>query len=534
MTTDNNKTINKITVTMRTRNVLIVTVILLLTNCLFSSFSLAQSGSLDNTFGTGGKVTTPIGSSSSNGRSVAIQSDGKIVVAGHSNNGANYDFALARYNTDGSLDNTFGIGGKVATPIGNSDDIGSLVSIQSDGKIVVVGYSNNSGNLDFALVRYNTDGSLDNTFGTGGKVLTNFGRSSAEVRSAAIQSDGKIVVTGYCNTGGNSDFALVRYNSNGTLDNTFGLGGKVVTSFGNYEDVGYSVSIQSDGKIVVVGYSNNGADYDFALARYNSNGTLDNTFGTGGKATTPFGSSDDRGFSSAIQNDGKIVVAGYSNNGANSDFALARYNTDGYLDNTFNTDGKIVTDFENSSDEGRAIALQRDGKIVVAGFSYNGCNSDFALARYNSNGSLDNTFNTDAKATTTIVSSGDRGYSVSIQSDGKIVVTGFSYNGANNDFAIVRYNNDATGIAESTEQFNVSIYPNPTTGKIQVMCNQVPPDIGSVTDIEIYNELGERVYKSVITNQQSEIDLSDQPKGLYLYWVTNKQQLIGNGKFVIQ
>src|SRR3990167_2042134 len=349
-------------------NKLIKFYILFLT--VLSIFS--ASGELDTTFGTGGIVTTIIGSGSFKSDvaySVAIQSDGKIVVTGSSYNGGN-DFALVRYNTNGSLDT------KVTTSNDFSADVAYSVAIQSDGKIVVAGSSDNNGsNNDFALVRYNTNGSLDTTFNSTGIVTTAIGSSSDVGRSVAIQSDGKIVVAGYSYNGSNNDFALVRYNTDGTLDTTFNSTGIVTTAIGSSTDAANSVAIQSDGKIVVAGYSNNGSDYDFALVRYNTDGSLDTTFNSTGIVTTAIGSSTDAANSVAIQSDGKIVVAGYSYNGSDYDFALVRYNTDGSLDTTFNSTGIVTTAIGSSSDYANSVAIQSDGKIVVAGYSWN-CTSN--------------------------------------------------------------------------------------------------------------------------------------------------------------
>lgn len=214
--------------------------------------------------------------------------------------------------TSGSLDPTFGAGGIVTTDIG-TDNYGEELIIQSDGKIVAAGSSNS----DFALVRYNADGTLDATFGTGGIVTTDIGNSSNSVVALGIQSDGRIVAAGY----GNSSFALVRYNADGTLDTTFGASGIVTIT-----DIGVvALGIQSDGKIVAAGYYYNGSNNDFALVRYNVDGTLDTTFGTGGIVTTDTGSVSDADTDTAhalyIQPDGKIVVAGDSNS-SNSDFVI--------------------------------------------------------------------------------------------------------------------------------------------------------------------------------------------------------------------
>ena len=424
----------------------------------FISSILAQDGQIDFGFDSDGIVTTTVGSSS-RGQSAAIQSDGKIVVAGYSSNGSNLDFAVVRYNSDGSLDTGFDTDGKVTTPVGSAYDNAYSVAIQSDGKIVVAGTSYNGSNNDFAVVRYNSDGTLDTGFDTDGKATTAFGSSNDIGQSVAIQSDGKIVVAGHSNNGSNEDFAVVRYNSDGSLDTGFGTGGKVTTAVGSSNDYGFSVAIQSNGKIVVAGYSSNGSNEDFAVIRYNSDGSLDSGFGTGGIVTTDFGSSYDYGFSVAMQSDGKIVVAGKSHD----DFIVVRYNSDGTLDTGFDDDGLVTTSF-SSNDIGYSVAIQADGKIVVAGYYVPGdFYYDIAVVRYNSDGSLDIKFNTDGKATTAIGSADDVGYSVAIQSDGKIVVAGYSDNGSNDDFAVVRYTGSSGPLPVELTSFTAALVNNRVT-----------------------------------------------------------------------
>src|SRR5215471_13159233 len=342
----------------------------------------AQSSvTLDPTFGTGGKVTTDMAGA------VAVQADGKLVMAGGSyiSSNGNSAFALERFNSNGALDASFGTGGKVTTDFGGRFGGARSVALQPDGKIVaagglVIGLFN-----DFVLARYNSNGTLDTNFGTGGKVITDFG-VSADAMSVAVQPDGKIVVGGSANLDGGYNFELVRYNNNGTLDATFGTDGKVTTTFGVPQQgfsfaLAYSLALQQDGKIVLAGESTINGDRDFALARYNSNGTLDPSFGTGGRVTTTFGQND-VAFSVAVQPDGKIVTAGF----ALFKFALARYNSNGTLDAGF---GTVTAIFGGDSDD-VSIAVQPDGKIVVSGSSFTDFNESFGLARFNS-GSDSNT-----------------------------------------------------------------------------------------------------------------------------------------------
>ena len=196
---------------------------------------------------------------------------------------------------------------------------------------------------------------------------------------------GKIVVAGEGVVSTNRDFALVRYNTNGSLDTSFDTDGKVTTPIGtNTSDIAYAVAIQSDDKIVAAGRYLNGSTYDIALVRYNSNGSLDNTFDSDGKVTTPIGS-DDVAYAIAVQSNGKITVAGYSFiSGTNNDFALVRYNADGSLDTSFDSDGKVTTPIIGSNYERcYAILIQSNGKIVAAGETKDGTGSGFALVKYN-------------------------------------------------------------------------------------------------------------------------------------------------------
>lgn len=401
------------------------------------------AGALDTTFGVGGKVTTDLGSAVDYARAALIQSDGKIVVIGESGEYSSYDFTLARYNTDGSLDTSFDGDGKVSTSIGLVDSGGLAGAVQPDGKIVAAGWVDSATWGDFALLRYNADGSLDTSFGGDGIVTTDLGPRSDEAWAVALQPDGKIVAAGGTNYGVNDDFAVVRYNADGSLDTSFGGDGIVTTDFGDMNDQAYSVAIQTDGKIVAAGVFGSFFVSDFALARYNADGTLDTSFGGDGKVITDFGFNQNTAQAVAIQTDGKIVAGG-AGGATGQDMALARYNTDGSLDTSFDGDGKVTSDFNPSWIS--SLALQTDGKIVTAGTSIVGVHTDFVVARYMNDGSFDSSFDGDGWLMTEFGGIHDSAHALAIQPDGNVVVAGWAdMPGTGYDFGVARYTGVGSG-----------------------------------------------------------------------------------------
>lgn len=357
----------------------------------------------------------------------------------------------AAWAQSGTLDPTFGSGGTVATDFARKVDLAEGVAVQDDGKIVAVGWATVAGAFRFAVARYNDDGSLDATFGSGGKVTTVFGGVEDTASAVAIQADGKIVVAGTTDFDGNLHyrFALARYNTDGTLDSSFGSGGRVTTSlFGTYNS-GHAVAIQPDGKIVVAGFAGNAfiglSDGRFGVARYNTNGSLDGAFGGSGWVTTDFGGTISNATSVAIQADGKIVVAGDSNAGVSSrpDFAVARYNQDGSHDATFglNGDGQVTTNMFGGDDFAQAVAVDATGHIVVSGQAYGQTGvRTFALARYTPDGELDTTFDGDGKVATDFFGFGSYALAVVVNDDG-IVAVGAAHTKRSRDiqFALARY-----------------------------------------------------------------------------------------------
>jgi uncharacterized delta-60 repeat protein len=336
-------------------------------------------GSLDTSFGGDGKVTTNFTSNYDGGFDMVLQPDERIVVVGFaSGNGG--QFGVARYNADGSLDTTFSGDGKTTTNFSGGSDFAFGVAIQpADGKIVAVGGAGGSGGR-IAVARYNTDGSLDSTFSGDGRQLVNFTTGDDRADLLAVQTDGKLVLAGTANYfGSDARWALVRLNADGTLDSTFDGDGKLTTNFTSGFDGAFSVAIQpADGKIVAAGQSTTRV----ALARYNVNGSPDFTFGGDGRVITNVGEGADYADDVVLQPDGKIVAVGTSNWAvSNTRFLVVRYNATGSLDTTFSGDGKLTTNFSSGRDRAYSVVLQADGNIVVAGGTI-GSGGRFALARY--------------------------------------------------------------------------------------------------------------------------------------------------------
>jgi len=335
-----------------------------------SASANATPGDLDPTFGGGdGTVTTDFGGTDP-ARAVAVQPNGKIVVAGGKG-----DFALARYNQDGSLDTSFDGDGTVTTDFGGNDSA-DAVALQPNGKIVAAGTSSSS----FALARYNQDGSLDTGFGGGdGLVTTAFpGSEGDEGNELLRQPNGKLIVVGTTHIPpyGRGSFALARYNADGTLDTGFGGGDGLATGIDN--NPATSADLAPNGQIVAAG----GWEY-FRVARFNSDGSVDTGFDGTGALFPGYEGTARLASAVQVQKNGQVVAAGYVNDEGTSetDFAVARFDTDGSLDASFGGDGMVTTDFSGGGDYARAIALQSDGKVVVVGATESS-GSDFAVARY--------------------------------------------------------------------------------------------------------------------------------------------------------
>lgn len=469
---------------------------------LFTTMAMCQPGMPDLEFDVDGRLTTAIGAGDDFCSAVAVQPDGKILAVGTITDIPAVDFAIVRYNINGTPDSTFDADGIAVTDFGDWDEATS-VAIQADGKIVVAGTAFNGSTFEFAVVRYNANGTLDNSFGTAGKLTTDVGFGDDFAQAVVIQSDGKIIASGASDAGsGSGDFAVVRYSATGTPDGSFGSGGVVITDFAVGDAANYGMAIQGDGKIVLTGALNTGSDLDFVTVRYNSDGSTDMTFSGSGIVVTAVGASSDIANEVLIQPDGKIVAVGFSVNGVDADVALVRYNSDGTLDTSFDLDGMAIYDSGTGDDGAYGATLQADGKIVVVGSKDGGAEPDFAMLRYKVDGTLDSTFGLNGLVITDFGAYA-QARSVAMDPIGKIVVGGTVTDTGNDDFAVARYHSGLNiGIVELLKDDAAMVFPNP---------------VDDETVLEY----------TLINNEQISIDLYDVSGKLVLPLVDNAQRSSG-------
>ena len=467
----------------------------------FSAFS-QDPGSLDLNFNGTGIVTTDIIQGNTDfSKSIIVQPDGKIIAAGYTSNASSDDFVIARYNPDGSLDNSFGTNGIVVANSTNQDDCFNSVALTPSGKIVAGGYVYNGSNKNFLVARFMPDGNLDNTFGNNGIVNTDVSNFTDEVNSILVQPDGKIVAAGYAEFILNN-FAIARYKTNGDLDNTFSYDGIVTTEVNNWDSRIKGAALQSDLKIVVVGYGNS----NIALARYMPDGLLDNTFNSNGIVITDiFECDDEKAYDVALKTNGKILIAGSAHIiSSNERFLVAQYTSNGILDNSFGTDGYQITDVSPSGNAiSRSIAIQEDEKIILAGDAGFYTN-DIVLVRYLADGTSDYEFGNNGIVITDYWNTDQEVYSLAIQPDLKILVAGNTYS-PGGDFILARYHSGLYVGTENKPQSisEIDVYPNPFENQINFSITN--KDVSEV-NVQIFDisgktviDINERVVNNTIT-----------------------------------
>lgn len=489
----------------------------------------AQEGGLDTSFGTGGKVTTSFNTGADKAYGVALQSDGKIVVVGYTFSSIfGNDFACARYNTNGSIDTTFGTNGLMTYDLQlGSDDKAYSVDIQLDGKIVIAGYSDNGSDKAGAVIRINSDGTLDTTFDTDGKVFTNFTIYNNTARADEFkvvkihQITGNIVVGGTCVF--NSDESrgiFARYTSTGALDTTFGTGGRLIdlpfpeSNSNGFTFVIEDLELKSNGKITAVGWSdvpgNSSLLYSRQyVCRLNSNGTLDTTFSSDGYSSNSFTTSDNKTYSLVLKADDSFLFSGSSRWSATD---YKHYYGSVTAAGTVAVQGSV--DFSSSTiDMCYGMGLNSNDKILLAGSAINATatTSTFALSRINTDYTIDATFGTAGKTTTTFGTNlENEAYDMIIQPDQRIILVGYS----GNDFAIARYIGDSAnlGLAE-TNQNKVSIYPVPALNSLTITSGK---PFEQNTSYKIYDMNGREIMNGQLLSDQNSIAVENLSRGIYM------------------
>lgn len=483
----------------------------------------AQFGILDESFGQGGIVIPSISELDDVGHDVLEQSDGKIIIGGSSGQ----DYALLRLHSDGTPDTSFGNAGIVITNYKGSDDEGLAIALQEDGKILLCGRSS----MDFSLLRYHTDGSLDLSFGNNGVVTTDIAGDYDVARAIDIQADGKIVLAGSSDS--SSIITLIRYNEDGSLDSSFGEEGISTVPFESGFDIAHAIQILESGKILIAGSTY----VDIVLLRYNANGYPDTSFGENGRVMTNLGANYEAGKSIAVQEDGKILIGGYTSAFLyDTYFALVRYNADGNLDSSFNGTGIVTADIGPDLCRGNSIVIQADGKIILAGYM---SEIGITLIRYNSDGSTDSSFSQDGIVTTSLGEDSEANRVV-LQADGKILITGYVLINDNLEIVAARYISGlVVGIEEEKiSQSSFNIFPNPTIGKCTLEIILKAKNNFSIDLLSIHGEKIRTIAKSISCDEginQIQIDQIDGiSQGIYFIRISDDNGEVKSLPVIIQ
>ncbi|MGB3344062.1 MAG: T9SS type A sorting domain-containing protein [Aequorivita sp.] len=478
----------------------------------------AQAGTLDPTFGTNGVVTTAVHPNYNVAETTVVQTDGKILVAGNAGTPSTYQMAVARYNEDGSLDTSFGGEGTLRFPVGSVKSFVMDMAQQPDGKILLGGRTWDNVSGDFAVVRLNEDGSFDDNFGTNGIFRIETAETEAS-EAMALLDDGTILMVGYKD----DNFTVAKINTDGSLDTTFGMNGWVVLTFDGASSYADDLAIQGDGKIVISGFALNGQNrFQVAAARLNADGSTDNSFGTDGKVIFNVGEWNDFGEGVAIQSDGKILIGGHkwiSNIEQRHDLFVARLNTDGSIDTSYGNNGAATARLVDGANYAGDMVLQADDKPILAGYTILQSEINMAMVRFDTDGNLDSTFNGDGMVSFDYEGREDYCNAIALQPDNKIILAGYSYGGGGSEFEIARFLNDPLVGIQDQQNLAFHLYPNPAREQLIIEMT----DASSTYQIEIIDMLGKKIYNTKI-QKMGQIDVSALATGTYLVKLNSNSQ----------
>ncbi len=478
---------------------------------LFNSVQLSAQ-ELDPSFGTNGKSYVSFGFVSYYMEEMEFQSSNKIIAAGDNENILN-PFVVCRLKNDGSLDSTFQGTGILTFGFGYTYEFCSALQIDNQDRIILGGSSNG----DMVLARLLPDGDFDTTFSEDGKVKLSFGLGNgSKAHKLLIQNDGKILAIGEAYGGENFNFAAARFLANGTVDSTFGVNGYITHDLNGFNDFGQDALLVSDGKILIGGSANNSeGNSAFAWIRLNADGTLDTNFGSNGKLISSINSNLNEVVETMeLHPNGKVISAGYSA----GDFAVYCMSTDGVLDASFGSNGHTTSDFDDYQDKAFALKIDAQGKIILAGHGYDGSVNtflDFAIARYTENGNLDNTFSSDGKLVVKMGAYSSGIKDILIQEDGKILFGGYSLEtqGGFVDFGFLQLDVSAITSILTNDYSNFQLYPNPVTDVLAIRNDTFNEDLDL---IQVYSISGQLLNEYKAQNQVVQIDISAMNAGIYM------------------
>ena len=520
-----------------------IKLIFLLLILFVSNVNFAQFGTLDTSFGRGGIVITPFNGFDAAVQSLLIQPDKKIIAGGSITKSGTTQFSLARYNSDGNLDETFGNLGQVITEYPELMVMTSM-ALQSDGKIIEAGnlYNSSVSISRFVLVRYHSNGILDTSFGIDGRVITNISDKLDRIASILIQNDGKIIASGATSDDATySDFAMVRYNSDGTLDTSFGNNGVVVTSIKAW-DYANAITTQNDNELIIAGATSKdfdltlGFDYNFSVAKFDKYGVLDPTFGDGGFVIIASPDANEKALSVKVLSDGKIVLAG-EHHSSKYAFMLAQLFPNGNLDASFGDNGVVVNGLSNEFIE--SVAMQIDGKFLITEYHGTGgcCSADIKLMRFLEDGNFDTTFGTNGIVTADFLNENNQANSIVVQDDGKILIGGVSGNQIHSDYGLARFNSELALSTPVNQIVNNTFfaYPNPVNQSVNLDFNlkesqKLDVDLFNINGVKVTNLLNNKQFPLGFTTQKLQLP-ETLSKGVYFLSISNGT-LLSNIKIV--